>query len=94
VNTGRGYRADDHQLVIDYLRSIHPKTARKVTIAKETGLRQDRVLIILNNLSGFENTHEDGIKNDGKFSFLVYEDNEGDRTEYGIWKDVERGILP
>jgi len=93
TQTGRGHRADDNELVKDYLRSIHPNTARKVQIAKNTGLDQARVLIILNNLSGLENTYEGGIKNDSKFSFLVYESCNKPIT-YGIFKDEETGIIP
>jgi hypothetical protein len=91
--TGRGHREDDNLLVIDYLRSIHPATARKVDIAKNAGLGQDRVLIILNNLSGLKDDYSDASETK-EFPFLVYESDEGEYTEYGIWKDEKLGIFP
>jgi hypothetical protein len=91
ITTGRGHRADDHKLVVDYLRSIRPKTARKITISQATGIKQDRVLIILNNLSGLQNDYKDGMGND-EFPFLVYECQDNGRTVYGIAKDIEEGI--
>ena len=94
TKTGRGHRAGDHQLVMDYLRGIHPKTARKATIAKKCKLNQARVLIILNNLSGVS---EDKDKEDAEFipkDFLVYEEYENGYTRYGISVDVQEGIYP
>jgi hypothetical protein len=91
--TGRGNRAADHQLVIDYLRQIHPKTARKIAIAEATGINQARVLIILNNLSGLKDDYKDGIEG-AEFPFLVYETGTERNTEYGIYKDAEGGIFP
>lgn len=94
IKTGRGHRAEDHHLVMDYLRRIHPKTARKMTIAKKCKLDQNRVLIILNNLSGVS---EDKDKEDAEFipkDFLIYQDDGGEFTRYGIWKDVQEGIYP
>ena len=94
ITTGRGHRSSDHEFVIDYLRKIHPKTARKITISHETGIKQDRVLIILNNLSGLKDTYNTDDIQDKDFPFLVYECQENGYTEYGIWKDVETNIFP
>ena len=90
--TGRGNRAGDHQLVIDYLRSIHPETARKITISQATGIKQNRVLIILNNLSGLQDTYSAEGINSENIPFLIYETGEKRQTEYGIAKDIERGL--
>jgi hypothetical protein len=90
-STGRGNLANDHQLVIDYLRSIHPEKARKMDIAKSTGLGQDRILIILNNLSGVC----DDKKDEEEFvfqDFLVYEDEDEKETRYGIFRDKQLAV--
>jgi hypothetical protein len=89
--TGRGNRANDHELVMDYLRKIHPETASGIMIARETGIDRGRVMIILNNLSGLKDNYAAG-DTDGEFPFLVYEQGEDRHTEYGISKDVENGI--
>lgn len=90
--TGRGNRGADVQLVMDYLRSIHPATARKITIADKTGIRQDRVLIILNVLSGICDSYSYEAMEGKAFQFLVYETGDKGKTEYGIAKDVENGL--
>ena len=82
--TGRGHRSNDHEFVIEYLRKIHPDTARKITIAEATGLKQDRVLIILNNLSGLKNDYSEGYIDNDEFPFLVYECDVDGNTQYGI----------
>ena len=89
--TGRGnVKTDDVELVKNYLRSIHPDTARKFDIAKSTGLKQDRVLIILNLLSGVSDDDKD---EDAEFvprDFLVYDTGDEKDTRYGIFKDKEK----
>jgi len=83
--TGRGNKGDDHEQVKGLLRKVHPETLRKVEISVITGIPQDRVMIILNNLSG---VNESEIDHD----FLVYSDEENKYTEYGIAKDKKTGI--
>jgi hypothetical protein len=89
--TGRGNRANDHELVMDYLRKIHPETASGIMIARETGIDRSRVMIILNNLSGLKDNYAAG-GTDREFPFLVYEQGENRHTEYGIYRDIETGI--
>jgi hypothetical protein len=92
-NTGRGNaNVDEVERVKEYLRETFPKTARKMDIAKSIGLGQDRILIILNLLSGVS---EDNQDNDTEFApkdFLVYEDENGENTRYGIFADIKTGI--
>jgi len=91
--TGRGNTNNEEiELVKNYLRNIHPESARRVDIAKSTGLGQDRVLIILNLLSG---VCEDEKGNDAEFipkDFLVFEDTDEKETRYAIFKDIENKI--
>jgi len=93
--TGRGHRSDDHEKVKDYLRKIHPETARKVQISQATGIKQDRVLIILNNLSGLQDTYTTDSVNKSDVPFLVYEEQNKitGYTQYGIYKCTETGIF-
>jgi hypothetical protein len=88
---GRGNRADDNELVIDYLRKIYPETAAGIEIAQETGIKRCRVMIILNNLSGLKDNYEKDYT-DNDFPFLIYEHGENRHTRYGIYKDVQSGI--
>jgi len=90
---GRGnVNVGEIEKVKGYLRVIHPETARKVDIAKATNLGQNRVLIILNLLSGVSDDKKD---DDAEFvpkDFLLYEDIEEKETRYGIAKDLKLGI--
>jgi hypothetical protein len=92
-NTGRGNtNVEEIERVKDFLRSIHPETARKFDIAKATGLGQDRILIIINLLSGVS---EDKKEEDAEFvpkDFLVFDEDDEKDTHYGIWKDIKLGI--
>ena len=84
--TGRGnVNTDEIERVKNYLRSIHPNTARKVDIAKAAGVDQARCLILLNLLSGVSD--DKSTEFDSK-DFLVYEDDDGKYLTYGIYKDT------
>ena len=91
--TGRGNaNVEEIEKVKEYLRKIHPETARKVQISQATGIKQDRVLIILNLLSGVSDDNKD---DDAEFvpkDFLVMEDDEENELRYGIFKDTKLGI--
>jgi len=92
AKTGRGNcNVEEIEKVKQYLRSIHPDTARKVEISKSTGIKQDRVLIILNLLSGVSDDNKD---EDAEFipkDFLVYDCGDEENTRYGIFKDTNGG---
>jgi len=92
AKTGRGNaNTAEIELVKNYLRKIHPETARKMDIAKATGLGQDRVLIILNLLSGVSDDNKD---DDAEFvpkNFLVYDIDDEKECRYGIFKDNNTG---
>jgi hypothetical protein len=80
--TGRG-NIDHDQInkTKQYLRNIHPETARIVDIAHYVDCDQLRAARLLDLLSGAENANAD---------FLVYAD---DNNRYGIFKDTETGII-
>ena len=87
--TGRGNaNVEEIEMVKNYLRKIHPETARKVDIAKATNLGQDRVLIILNLLSGVSDDNKDDNAEFVPKDFLLYEDEDEKETRYGIYKDL------
>jgi len=91
--TGRGNtNLEEIEKAKEFFRKMHPKPIRKVELAKAVGCSQARALIILNILSGVSNDKEkDGAEFVSK-DFLVYEDDEGGYTRYGIYKDAQGGI--
>jgi hypothetical protein len=93
VKTGRGNcNVGEIELVKEHLRKNHPAPCRKVDMAKSTGIGQDRILIILNLLSGVS---EDNQREDADFiskDFLVYEDEDDGVMRYGIAKDAKLSI--
>jgi hypothetical protein len=93
IKTGRGNVViEDVEKVKEYLRGIFPGKARQMDIAICTGIEESRVLGILNLLSGVsEDKKDDGSEFMPK-DFLIFQDDEGRDTRFGIWKDAKTGI--
>jgi len=74
-----------------FLRMKYPEPVRAVELARYINKPPSRALRILDLLSGVSNDI-----NEAEFmsrDFLVYIDDEGDITKYGIFKDTENKFI-
>jgi AraC-like DNA-binding protein len=89
METGRGHiDYEAIQKIKDFLRLNHPKGIRAIDIAKHIGCSRARAARLLDLLSGDTNENEN-TNND----FLVFVNDDELPVTYGIFKDIETGIM-